>query len=236
MNSISDTTESLQVAKIVRQTFYDIAATADIPEHYDFFELTASGDNTKPTVMYRSADANNIMWMKYDCQTDADPVVRYEDVFYKEPKEFFDEMYRLKSSSSNVGTFTLTVGTDTLPVYYTNDYRPRWWTSIDDYTVLFDSYDSEVDTTLQKNKTLCYGLKSVPFTMSDSFTPDLDEQHFALLLNEAKALAWMELKQQVHEKAEKKSRRQRIQMERSKLALPDNIKTFNQLPNYGRRR
>ncbi len=52
-----------------------------------------------------------------------------------------------------------------------------------------------MDTTLQTSKTLCYGQIIPTFTLEDSFIPDLDDTQFPLLLNEAKAIAFVELKQ-----------------------------------------
>jgi len=53
VNSIGDTTESLQVAEILRTTYYNILGRAELPEHEKLFQLTSSGDPTKPTLMFR---------------------------------------------------------------------------------------------------------------------------------------------------------------------------------------
>jgi hypothetical protein len=108
---------------------------------------------------------------------------------------------------------------------------------MDDNTLIFDSYDADVDTTLQKSKTVCYGQKTATWTQSGSFTPDLDAEQFSLLLNKAKALAWAELKQADHALARKEMRDQQIHSQRAKLALPHNeaIGYLDTLPNYGRR-
>jgi len=73
------------------------------------------------------------------------------------------------------------------------------------------------------------------WSMTDNFIPDLDEQQFPMLLNEAKSLAFLELKQQVHPKAEQEIKRQAssIQKFKTKSVRPT---PFEQLPNFGRRR
>lgn len=116
--------------------------------------------------------------------------------------------------------------------YYKNDQRPHICTVIQDYYVIFDAYDSAVDSTLQESKTLVKAQVNPAFTLSDVFVPNLDDQQFPLLLNEAKALAFFEIKQQPHQKAEQEARRQWIhsQKEKDLHTTPG----FDQLPKFGR--
>lgn len=237
VNSISDTTESAQVATIVRRVYYDIISRSNLPEHFDLFELTASGDSLKPTLMYRPARVNQLIWIKYDKIMDGETAPNYQMVDYKDPTSFLAMMDSLNTDETDVASFTHTIEGDSITFNYRNDKAPDWWTSFDDYTFVFDSYDAEVDTTLQKNKTKCYGLVDVTWTHNDAFTPDLDAQQFSLLVNEAKSLAWAELKQAQHMKAEQSARRQWIHLQQSKNALPAKRgEFFSNLPNYGRRR
>ena len=47
VNSISDSTESLQIANIVRSVYYDLINRAKLPEHFTLVTLEASVDNTR---------------------------------------------------------------------------------------------------------------------------------------------------------------------------------------------
>ena len=49
VNSISDTTEALQIASVVEDTYYNIVAARDIPEHNTLIFLTSLVDSTRPT-------------------------------------------------------------------------------------------------------------------------------------------------------------------------------------------
>jgi hypothetical protein len=69
------------------------------------------------------------------------------------------------------------------------------------------------------------------WTVADGFTPDLDARQFTLLLNEAKAQAFIELKQQANPKAEKRARRGWIQAQRTKKNI-DRATYYN---GYGRK-
>lgn len=70
--------------------------------------------------------------------------------------------------------------------------------------------------------------------MQDSFIPDLDDEQFTLLLNEAKALAYFELKQSAHPKAEQEIKRGWSSVQKNKSVV-NSPGYFNELPNYGRR-
>jgi hypothetical protein len=237
INSITDTTEALQVVAIIKRCYWDIVSRLELPEHFSLFELTASGDSSKPTLMYLPSDVLNVLWIKYDKIADGDTASLIQPVKYKNPEDFFEQMYQLDTDQTNVVDFSLVVGSDSLPIFCLNDKAPEWWTSLDDYTFIFDSYDADVDTTLQKSKTVAYGQKTATWTQSDSFTPDLDAEQFSLLLNKSKALAFAELKQSDHALARKEARDQMIHAERAKQALPheDALSAMDKLPNYGRR-
>lgn len=235
VNSISDTTEAMQVARAVRQAYYDLIEDLNPPEHYTQFELVASGDPGKPTVMYLPADVNSLVSIQYDKIADGETEANISDVSFMSLDRFKRMMYQLSTDETNVGTYTLTtIDASTFPMTYYNDRAPTYYTTFDDYTVLFDAYDSDVDTTLQANKTVCTGKKEVTLSLSDSATPDLDTSFFPRLLNEAKKLAFAELKSQSHEIAEVNARRsrQRGAARKHRIKIESD---FAQLPYFGRK-
>jgi hypothetical protein len=232
VETISDTPESYQVAVVIRTAYMDIVSRPDLPEHFDLVQLTET-DSTTPVKMTVPDEVANIQWLKYNKETIGDTNLQMRAVIYKPLPDFLEMMYMIPEDGSNVETFSETIGNATVPFLYYNDKAPTYYTSYDDYTIIFDSYDSDVDTYLTSAKTLAYARTVIPFTMSDNFTPDLDEGQFALLLNEAKSLAWAELKQTSHAKAEQAARRGWVRLERTKhrAAVPDPL---DALPNYGR--
>jgi hypothetical protein len=234
INSISDSVESMQIANVVRTAYFDLIQRANLPEHHSLVSLDASGDNEKPTLMTVPSTVAEIKWIKYDCQEDGDTQPNMRLVDYLPLEEFLHRMHSYDQDETEVGTFEHTIGVDTFTFVYKNDRHPVVYTTFDDNTVIFDSYDADVDTTLQKSKTMCFGRTVIPFTLSDSFTPDLDEGQFALLLNEAKSLAWLELKQSPHLIAERNSKRGWSNIQNKKDTI-DKLSDFERLPNFGRR-
>lgn len=234
INSINDTVESQQVAKLVETAFYDIASRGALPEHKDLFELTASGDITKPTVMSLPDKVRHMEWLKYNKTDAANSVTaNFSLITFAPLRDFLNITHSFSLSESNVGTFSLVREGDSIEFLYKNDKHPDYYTTFDDRTIVFDSYNSNEDSTLQKSKTLGYGELGVSFQMQDTFVPDLDEQQFALLLNQVKVLAFAELKQTPHPVAGGNSRKQWINMQKTKYSIPPSA--LDRLPNYGRR-
>lgn len=238
VNSYDDTAESLVVRDIVKECFYNIVATQDYPEMKTLFELNASGDSSKPTLMTMPDDALGLEWVKYDKSTVDDTAASLQYVRYLPLEDFLEMNHALSTDESNVGTFTVTTGAaDSIDFYYRDDKAPDFYTSFDDSTVIFDSYDAEVDTTLQKTKTLCYGLKGTTWDDDNDFTLPLDAQQFNVLLKEAKAMAWEELRQTNNATATMQARKAKIAAEKKKdrVNYDHTGYYYAKYPNYGRK-
>jgi hypothetical protein len=235
VNSYSDTVESVQVANVVKTVYNDIQARVDLPEHYTLFELTASTDAAKPVLMTRPTDVISIDWVQYNTitLTGVDPV--FKDVAFLSLPEFLRRMNALTLSDTTVDTFDLTQNTDTITFLYRNDKYPQFYTTFDDRTLIFDSYDAAVDSTLQKTKTRAYGKKDQTFTLSDSFVPFLDRDLSTLLLNEAKVLAFNELKQTGHQVAHQWAQRGWTKVQQSSRGVDHKRTELDRAPYYGRK-
>lgn len=233
ITSINDSTESLQIAYIVRRAYFDLIKRLDIPEHCSLLTLTETS-SVSPTVMKIPAGASEIKWIKYNKIVTASDPDTWELVEPLPVNSFLDRMHLLNTDNSNVGTFSYSFDNSAIDVYYTNDKQPSYYTLVDDYTILFDSYDVDLENYLQSVNSLGYVKLVIPFSVSDNATPDLDEENFALLLNEATSLAWAELKQTAHPIAERNSKRGWTHLQRTK----NNVtlyKDLDLLPNFGRK-
>lgn len=236
VNSITDTVEATQVAHAIRQTYYDIVSRMDLPENYSFFELEASGTSTKPTLMTLPTDVNSVQWIKYNKIADGDTAPRFEDVTFLELGEFMQRMYLLNTDDDNVASFDHTLNGDSITFFYRDDKAPDFYTTFDDYTFIFDSYDVEVDSTLQKTKSQGYGEIIPTFDLDDATTPDLDANMFSMLINEAKSMCFADLKQSQNATAERRARRALISSQKKKRNIDSMRPAMYDLPNYGRRR
>ncbi len=234
VNSIDDTVESQQIAKIIKTVYFDIVNRANIPEQNTLFQLEASGDATKPVLMTIPDTMQSIKSIKYDISDIDDDHARVSEILPLPLEDFLNMMHSINSTEDIVDTFDHTIGTSTITFTYYTDRAPTYYTSFDDGTVIFDAYDSEVDTTLQSSKTVCFGKKNIPWSMEDTFTPDLDDKEFPLLLNEAKSLAFVEAKQTPHPLADRNARRSWVTVQKQKTKIPLSS-DLEKLPNFGRR-
>lgn len=215
VNSYNDTEESLAVANIIKECYFDIVGMNDLPNRQDVFQLQASGDSTKPTLMYVPEFAMTLERVKYNNDTSSNP--SWYDVQYIDFDEFLAITGSLDVDENTVDSMAIKNSQgQTFTFKFRNDRLPTYYTSFDDDTLLFDSYDSAVNSTLAGSKTTCWGMITPTFTMSDSFTPDLDARQFQLLLQSAKAQAFLEIKQIENPKAEKKERKNQIMVSRTK--------------------
>lgn len=238
VNSYDDTAESLVVRDIIKECFYNIISNQDFPEMKSLFELNASGISNKPTFMTMPAPVVGIEWVKYNKATLEDPTARYEYVTYLPFEEFAERMHQLDPSADNVGSYSLdSLAGGTFDVYYQNDKAPDYYTSYDDNTILFDSYDSDVDTTLQTSKSLAYGLLTHTWVDDNNATLPLDAQQYNILIKEAKVMSWMELRQTENQAAAMQARKAKIAAEKKKDKVNYNHKGYyyDKFPNYGRK-
>jgi len=227
VNSYSDTIESEQVAFIVRRAYFDLINQLKIPEHRTVLELTALSDTDQPTHMKLPDGVSQIVSVRYNKIADGETRLNYADISYLAPEDFTTLVLTRDSTDSTIQTVSITGG----KVLIRNDTAPEYYTSYDDEYMIFDSFDNEVDNTLQSSKFMVYGTKEPVWTFSDTFTPDLDSSLFPLLINEAKSLAFVELKQSANPKAEQAATRQRSTWQNDK----SNIDNIVRGPDYGRK-
>jgi hypothetical protein len=235
VNSINDNAESEQVSRIIRTVYFDIVARAKLPENFTLFSLEASGTSTKPTLMTKPTTANTVEWIKYDAIADGETASNYKELKFKPIDEMMGFLHALNTDEDNVLSFSHTIGTSSISFPYRDDKAPEYYTTFDDNTIIFDSFDADVDANLQKTKTLCYGLVGETFSLSDSYQPPLDDQQYALLLNQSIARAWFSMKQMEHTKADREARRHWVSLQKDKRNIKGWNDYYHNLPNYGRK-
>lgn len=232
VNSIGDTTESRAVANLLKQVYDDIVARAELPAEKVLFNLDSSTDPDKPVVMTKPSSISTLEWLKYDCRRTGSADPSFLDIRYLSLWDFLTMTYGLRTSDDAVGSMVLTNGTTSLTFLYRKDKVPDYWTSFDDNTIIFDSFDQVADANLQSFKSLAYGEVSPVWRNEDTFIPRLHDNQFSLLLNEAKSLYWQEKKQGPHPKAEQMAHKQWVHLQKSRGNTPDD--SFVDWPDYGR--
>jgi hypothetical protein len=234
VNSITDTEESLAVAKIVRRTYYDMVSNKEVPEHKTLFNLTGLSDATKPTIMKIPDGITLVDIIKYDKRSSAtDSEVNFENVSYLKPEAYLDLTNSRDSTDSNTLTVQDATYTNNVKLLIRQDENPHWYTSFDDEHIIFDSHDKAIDSVLTDAKTQCWGTKEPTFTLSDSFVPDIDEDSFPMLYQASKVISFADIKQQPNQIAAAISRTHLVKGQNNKHRLK--VANGQHRPNYGRR-
>lgn len=191
VNSIADSVEAQQVVEIAKQTYFNFLAKYDIREQSNIFQLTASGDTSKPTHMSIPAEIDNITWLAYNVSEDTDETT-YKEMIYLTPIEFMKKSNSLKLSDASVDEVTDYSG---VPLKIRTDSMPTYYTSFDNVNVVFDSYNLDVDSTLQQSKTQCYGVQRISWSSTDTFVPNLEPSLFQEYLAAVKNYCFENIRQ-----------------------------------------
>lgn len=229
VNSISDTIEAEQVARIVRRTFFNLWNDRVWPASAKLMRLNSSADSARPTHMIMDEDVIRVDWVKYNKQKDAADTLRYVDIPYKTPEEFLTFVMARDSTKDNMTTVIDYNGT---PLIIQTDAFPTCYTSFDDEHLVFDSYDLTVDSILQHSKTQVYGVVEPEFLLEDTFVPDIPVKAFPYFVSEAKSVASLKVKEVFSQKDEQHATRQKSWLSVEKHRVGGGIKR----PDYGRRR
>lgn len=227
VNSINDTIEAQQVVQIAKRTFFNMVNERILPHTAGFFNLTALVNPAKPTHVRIEDNVIRIESIKYDCRKTVGEPVDPKELTYMTPKEFADFVMARNPQNPNVTTVL-----DTLPLFIINDAHPTYWTSFDDKTIVFDSYNQEVDTTIQSSKCYAYGEREPVWSSIDEFVPDIPAKMFPYFVSETKSMCFYTIKEAPHQKVEQHATRQRMWLSGEKFRAGGKRIKY---PNYGRK-
>ena len=230
VNSITDTVEARQIAEIAEDVFNNMITNQTIPEVEKLIKLDGLSDTDYPNYLSIPVRVTEITDIKYNKATLTSTSLQYREVKYLHPTAFLNMLNTRDSTASNVETVSEKGSGVSLLIY--NDKHPTYWTSFDDRYLVFDSYDSTIDSTLQSSKTVCMAKVLPQFSKEDTYIPDIDDKLFPILLNEVKSWAFVEQKQATHVKAEQDGRKQKTLYQSQRHKSGDANKHGR--PDYGR--
>ena len=229
VNSITDTTESYQIALMAKSVYNDICVDLNLPARETLFQLNASGDATQPVLMtVPTSLVTRINYVQYDTidPTLGETNANYKELTYYPFADFLTKQNTFRLSTSDVGQMSFITGGQTFKIMYQSKQHPLYYTTFNDNTIIFDSYRKDIDTTLQKSKTLCSGMQYAAFTLLDTFVPVLEPSQFSYFINKLKTRAFYELKQQENKESTAETRRQKIVQQKRKRTVPDIAEVF----------
>ena len=227
VNSINDTIEAQQVVQIAKRTYFNMVNERILPHTAGFFNLTAIVEPDKPTHVRIEDNVIRVESIKYDCRKEISAPVNPQEIEYMRPKDFTDLVMQRNPNNPNVITVL-----DTVPLFIYSNAAPTCWTSFDDKHIVFDSFDSEMDSTIQSSKCYAYGEREPVWSSIDEFVPDIPAKMFPYFVSETKSTCFYTIKEAPHQKVEQHADRQRKWLSGEKFRAGGKRITF---PNYGRR-
>lgn len=239
VNSIEDTVEASQVVDAIESTYGDIVSTIDFPDMWDFFQLTPSADTSKPTLLRIPDNIARIEYIQYDTSDNTANDLDYREVCPMDRALFVRRMDKL-SALDDTTTYSYSYtnkDNESFTIMGKNNAQPNYYMTPDNRTVIFDNFDISQGSTIIGARTRCYGMCIPAFVRSDSFEIPLDLRQTQLLLNEAKAQCFVDLKQISNNKAEKRAREGWIMSQRHKNDTnASEIKDWKRKADFGRPR
>lgn len=228
VNSISDTVESEQIAQIIKDSYLALVSNRNWPHTRRTIALNSFGDNEFPTHMVVPEDIKELETLNYNKKKLDNPRNYYEPVEYLYPDQFLHLTNNRDTENENVDVITDVGG---VLINIETNVQPTYYTSFDDKTVVFDSYDKTVETTLQSSNTQAVVVEQPTFSLVDNFVPSLPVDAFSALLEESKSAASLKLRQMADAKSEQRAQQQRTWLDRQAFVVNGGVR----YPDYSRR-
>jgi len=177
VNSIFETDESLQVAEIAQEVFYDMY---EMYRNSSFTlklrKLDAVSDTSKPNYLRMPDNMQRIQESRvyYDVRDLSNSETQnYRELTYLTPVEFLDNAQKtLKTTTTNFIEITDFNGTR-FPVQ--TNKAPQFYTSFDDEYLVFDSLNKDDDSTLQSSKSRVHSSEEPVFLLQDDYIIEIPD-------------------------------------------------------------
>lgn len=229
VNTINATVEARQIAEEARVTYYDLMDRDDWPHLMQYIQLEGLSNLEKPNWMKIPIDVVRIEDIRYEVTQEGQTQRRFKEIYYLTPEEFLDHTFCRNSDESNIITVK---NPNKIDMFIQNNKAAEYWTSFDDEHIIFDSYDSVVDTTMHGAKSLAYAKVIPGWKSEDTFVPDMPEQMFSVYLAEVTAAAFLYWKQGPSPKDEQRASRGISRLRKDARKIDEH----QEKARYGRRR
>ena len=183
--TIDDTIESQQLASICEKVFHDVVNDVfsnNLTEN--IMQLESLADSTKPNYLRLPDTASRIKDSKvmYNVTTGEAGATTLNNVQikYVRPQDFLDSVGLRSTNQTNTQVVTDFSG---YQMVIQNKSAPQFFTTFDDEHLVFDSFDSDVDSVLQSSKSGILTSEQRTFTQSDVYVIDLPEWFHQTYLN-----------------------------------------------------
>jgi len=173
--SIDDTHDAGQVASIAEKVFHDfVSGVFNGTVSSELRQLESIADSTKPNYLRLPDDILNIKGNKvmYNVALDTGTTLNLVEIPFVDPQKFLVLMGGRSTNQPNTQVVTDFSG---YKFVIQNKTAPGFFTSFDDEHLMFDSFDSDVDSVMQSSKSGILTQRQRSFTRNDTYVIDLPE-------------------------------------------------------------
>lgn len=177
VSDIDDVLEAQQIASIAEDVYYEVINDS-FSSHTkkNLIQLESLADSSRPNYLKLPENVTNIHQSKvrYNIQdgTAGSTTLKWKEIEHCHPQDFLD---RIGGRSTNETNTQIVTDFSGIQYVVRNKTAPQYWTSFDDEYIVFDSFDSDVDSTLQQSKNICEASLQGTFTKSSTYEIDLPE-------------------------------------------------------------
>lgn len=223
INSITDSDEAMKIATIIKETYEEMVLSNEIQTALELFELQSASTQYAKTCLLLPEQALTIDIVKYKNKDG-----KFITPIYLEPMEFIEHSLDLDVTRPEVETVTDKESGTIYNIRTNKD--PSHYTIMSGKYLVFDSFNGDVESSLQGRNSLVYGHTLPRFELKDDFVPDLQEQQFPALLSKSKMAADMELRGNFNQLEQDKARKLTINISNdSKSATRGNTRWNNRI-------
>ena len=194
ISTIDDGIEAQQVASIAEKVFYDLDNDVFGNSKLEsLIQLEALADSTRPNYLRLPDDALDIRddVVMYNTSKD-NTEIEMTKIAYLSPIEFLELIGRKKVKTTN----QIVTDFNGYRMTIDNNKAPQYFTSFDDSHLVFDSYNSAVDSTLQQSKSGVITQIQRSFVPSDTYIIDFPEWFHTTYLNQVMSEASAALREE----------------------------------------
>ena len=192
VDSIYDTDESQQVSSVAERVYYKMVQ--EFPNLLFTMKeqtLDALSDTTRPNYMLLPKDIQKVHESKIYYNVSTTGGLSYKEMTYVAPLTFI----QMNQDAGGDNTIIVEGFDENKMVVKTNEF-PTYCTSFDNKYVVFNSYNSDYDTTLQSSKSKIVASGEEVFFQEDDFVipvpSHLSEAYLDMFLNEALTLIYQQ--------------------------------------------
>jgi len=161
IDAIGDTEESIQVAELLKEVYYEFLNRDDWPWLERGVIMTSLSDTTKPTHLTIDPNTKILKSVRYRRALDN----KFTELRQLDPCEMIERLSSTGDSRQEV---------EAVSGVYVNvrtDKHPEFWASFNDTEIVLDSFESEVESFIQGTKASTWGSIIPGFQVTDTFEP-----------------------------------------------------------------